>query len=119
MIRVVRLTRHPLQEGQREALLRAAQELLGAEAIEVIEEAVTVSSAEEVVALVEQHGAQLLEAVLPIGLLAQVVPALKARGVPVVRSVMERQLTEQGEAIFTFRGYELVERVEIVTRPLP
>ena len=76
--KVLRLTRHPLQEGQDQALREAASVLLGAEDIEVVQLSETVSSGEEVVALVEETGAQLLEAVLPIGLLAQVVGPLRA-----------------------------------------
>ncbi len=86
--------------------------------VEILEVSRTVGTPEEVVALVEETGARALEAVLPLGLLAGAVPALQRRGIPVLRALMERDLHEDGFASFRFTGYELVERVEVVTRRL-
>lgn len=120
MIKVLRITRHDADGIQTEALVRAARLLKGAdeEPVEVTQHGATVTGADEVLELVKQHGAQVVEAVLPIGLLAQVVPALKEQGVPLLRAVMLRQVDDAGQASFTFDHYELVERVEVVTRRL-
>lgn len=116
--RVLRITRHPLSEAQREALLEAARLLLSAEAIEVTEHRETIQDAEEALRLAEELSAELVEVVLPLPLLAQLVPALRGRGVPVLRAVMQRELSPSGEATFTFVGYELIERVEVVAHPI-
>ncbi len=117
-MKVLRITRHPLAPGQGEALRQAAWALLGCEDIEVQEHRETVQDAQEVLRLVEEAGASLLEAVLPIGLLAQVVGPLRERGVPVIRAVMAREVTPSGEATFTFLGYEVIERIEAVAHPI-
>lgn len=117
--RVLRITRHPLSEAQREALLEAARLLLSAEAIEVTEHRETIQDAQEALRLVEELSAELVEVVLPLALLAQLVPALRERGVPVLRAVMQRELDpETGQVAFTFQGYELIERVEVVAHPI-
>jgi len=120
MAKVLRLTRHPLGEGQEEALREAAHLLTGCppEEVSIVQVRETIEDASQVLALVEEHGAQVLEAVLPLPLLAQVVGPLRERGVPVIRAVMARELTPEGEARFTFLGYELIEEVRVVAHPL-
>ena len=117
---VLRLTRHPLEEGQEAALRQAAAYLTGCppEAVSIVQVNETVQDAQQVLALVEGTGAQVLEAVLPLGLLAQVVGPLRERGVPVIRAVMAREVTPSGEATFTFLGYEVIERIEVVAHPI-
>lgn len=119
-MKVLRLTRHPADETQLSALRAAAARLLGTAEDEIQVETVsaTVSTPDEVLELVRQHGAAVLEAVLPVGLLAGVVPLLQKEGVPVIRAVMNRQLGPDGAALFSFDHYELVEAVEVRTRPL-
>ncbi len=119
-VRVLRLTRHPADAEQVEALRRGVASLLGCDpaVVEPVEISTTVERPEEVVTLVQEVGAQALEAVLPLGLLGAVVPQLQRLGVPVLRAVMERQLHDDGTASYRFRHYEVVERVEVVTRPL-
>ncbi|WP_322799212.1 hypothetical protein [Thermoflexus sp.] len=114
-MRVLRITRHPLQDLQRTGLKVAAQRLLGRdEDIEVIECAVTISSPEEVLEMVRKHGAEIVEAVLPINMLAPVLEALRKEGVPLIRAVMERKVAN-GEATFEWRGYEEIKAVKVET----
>ncbi len=115
MVKIIRLTRHPLQGGQLDALREVARQLLGDDNIVVVQHEGTIGATDEVLALVRQHGASLVEAVLPLGLLAGVVPALQGRNIPVVRAIMARTV-ENGEALFRFEGYELIEAVDVRTR---
>jgi hypothetical protein len=121
MPEVLRLIRHPADEAQAAALRHGAAHLLGCEEAEVgiVQVSATVTSVEEVAALVREAGAAALEAVLPLPLMAQVVPLLPKEGVPVLRAITERILGEDGSATFRFDHYEVVEDVKVVTRSLP
>lgn len=111
MTTVLRLTRHPAEADQTNAL----RAIYGPD-VNVIERSVTVASAAEVVALADETNADVIEAVLPPALLAAVIPAVAPR--PLIRAVMARTVNPDGAATFAFTRYERVIRVEVVTEPL-
>ncbi|MDW8068550.1 MAG: hypothetical protein RML46_06535 [Anaerolineae bacterium] len=116
-MRVLRITRHPLQEAQKIGLRVAAQRLLGRDdEVEVIEHAGTISSPEEVLELVRKHQADIVEAVLPITLLAAVMELFRKEGlkIPVIRAVMERRVAGE-TATFEWRAYEEVKSIKVET----
>lgn len=112
-VRVLRLTRHEASPEQVEALRRAF-----GEDVEVVQVSETVAGAAVVKALVQAHGADVLEAVLPLPLLAEVCDPERGVGVPVIRAVMDREVLPDGSVAFRFRAYERVKRVVVDTGPL-
>jgi hypothetical protein len=112
MATVLRLTRHEPEASQ----LAELQRLYGSDA-RIVTVSQTVANAAEVKALVADHAADVLEAVLPLPILAEVV---SPRGVqvPVIRAVMNRQVNGDGSATFTFDHYEKVVKVEVQTERL-
>ena len=112
-MKVLRLTRHPADEAQLSELRR-----IFGEEVEVVEVAETVPNVERVKAIVAEHGADILEAVLPLPLLAECVGP-KGLSIPVIRAITIRKLDESGgNATFTFSHYEKVVKVEVVTERL-
>lgn len=106
---ILRLTRHPASEEQLGELKR----IFGSDC-EILEVSETVSGAARVHELVEEHSATVLEAVLPLPILSEVVSS--RTGVdPVIRAVMDREIKEDGTAVFTFSHYERVLKVEVQT----
>jgi hypothetical protein len=112
MATVLRLTRHEPEAAQ----LAELQRLYGSD-VQIVTVSKTVAGAAEVKALVAEHAADVLEAVLPLPILAEVV---SPRGVqiPVIRAVMNRQVNGDGSATFTFDHYEKVVKVEVQTERL-
>lgn len=111
--RVLRLTRHPAEPVQVEAL----KKVLG-EDVEIIEHSENVSDAARVRELVELYKPDVLEAVLPLPILSEVLNPRNEITIPVIRAVMDRQFGEDGvTATFTFQRYERVVKVELVTEP--
>lgn len=108
MTKILWLSRHAPTHEQ----LQELQQVFGP--VDVIQESVTISRAEEVQDLMVQHGTSELVAVLPVHLLAE----LTRLGIRPIRAVMERQLHDDGSVNFVHRFFERVERVEIVTSPL-
>lgn len=110
---ILRLTRHPADEVQIHALRRVF-----GDDCKIVEVSETVPNAERVKELVREHDATVLEAVLPIPLLQAVLNPCNGVDVPVIRAVMERELRDGEEAIFRFKQYERVLRIEIVSKPI-
>ena len=113
MEKILRLTRHPASGEQLEELKR----IFGSES-EIIEVSETVSGAARVRELVEENGATVLEAVLPLPILSEVINPRTGVAIPVVRAVMDRELKEDGTAVFNFSHYERILKVEVQTERL-
>ena len=113
-MKVLRLTRHPATPEQ----LAELQRLYGPNA-EVVEHSETVPNAGRVAELVTEYGADVLETVLPIALLADVLSLRSSVKVPVIRAITNRVLETDGQkAAFVFSHYERYIKVEIVTERL-
>ncbi len=112
-MKILRLTRHPAEERQLSELHR-----LFGEDVEVVEVAETVPDVERVKAIVVEYGADVLEAVLPITLMAKCVDSRDGLGVPVIRAITVRHLEPDGSARFEFSHYERILKVEVVTERL-
>ena len=102
------LSRHEPQEEQVEELERVFGE------IEIVQVSKTVSGAIDVLSLMQEHSADELVAVLPIGLMAE----LTERGVHPIRAVMSREVNDKGEAIFKHDHFERLMRVSFLSHPL-
>lgn len=111
-MRVLRLTRHTASPEQLTELARIYGD------IEVAEVSETVPDAARVKELVAEHCVDVLEAVLPLPLLAQCVDPRNGVGIPVIRAAMSRALDDSGNATFTFSHYEKVNRVVVETERL-
>ena len=109
-MRVLRLTRHKPTREQVNELVR-----IFGNGVTVINVSETVPNARRVAKLVKEHRADVLEAVLPIGLLAEVIKTVK---VPVIRAVMKRRLKADGSVEFVFDHYERVVKVEVIAERL-
>ena len=117
MTNIIRLTRHPLQEEQLAVLMAAFPKAT----IETVSETLPSGPREAVARFdVLSASADVVEAVLPVNLLEAILKfsAFAERGGLVIRAITARTLDEAGNASFRFERYEVVERVEIVTRPL-
>jgi hypothetical protein len=70
--------------------------------------------------IAQQSWADVAEVVLPINLLEAVLKhsQFAKNGGIIIRSVMEREIDDEGNATFTFSHYEIVRKVEVVTEPL-
>lgn len=102
------LSRHEPQEEQVSELERIFGE------VEITQVSKTVSGTPEVLNLMQEHGAEELVAVLPIGLIAE----LTEKGVHPIRAVMKRELNEKGEAIFSHDHFERIMQIGIISHPL-
>lgn len=110
--KILRLTRHAAEPVQIAELRR----IYGADS-EIVEISETVPNVDRIRELVVEHGATVLEAVLPLPLMAD---AVGPRGVkiPVIRAITKRVLAPDGSATFPFQHYEKVLKVEVVTERL-
>lgn len=119
-MKVLRLTRHPMDDRQKAELQRVCGLLLGCEPaqVEAVEIAETVPDVERVKAIIAEHGAHVLEAVLPLPLMAQCVDTRNGVGIPVLRAITIRKLESDGTATFDFSHYERIVKVEVVTERL-
>ena len=116
MTKILRLTRHEAEQGQLDALAMA----FDVEKIETVSESLPANSREAVARFDElAKDYNVVEAVLPINLLEAVLKfsQFSKRGGMVIRAQMNRELVD-GQAVFKFDHYEVVKKVEIVTRPL-
>ena len=112
-MKILRLTRHKIESGQ----LAELQRLYGADC-EVLEVSETVPNAARVSEIVREQCADVLEAVLPLPLMAEVVGP-RGCGIPVIRAITRREFAEDGVKVhFTFSHYEKVLKVEVVTERL-
>lgn len=110
---ILRLTRHQLTPSQHTELVRIYGKNLTHLTVITISE--TVPNAGRVMELVDEHKADVLEAVLPLPLLADVL----FRGtVPIIRAVMNRVIQDDGNIEFTFDHYERLHRVVVETERL-
>lgn len=113
-MKILRLTRHAATDEQLTELRR----IYGDQA-EVSEVSETVPDAGRVKELVAEHGADVLEAVLPLPLLADVVHPKFGVQIPVIRAVTNRVIGEDGQkATFVFSHYEGIKEVKIVVERL-
>lgn len=113
-MRVLRLTRHPAGEKQEAELRR----IFGADCV-IIDHSETVPGVERVHKLVKEYQADVLEAVLPLPLMAQTINPHTGVGVPVIRAITKRVISEDdGSTSFPFQHYEKVLRVEVQTERL-
>lgn len=102
------MSRHEPQEEQ----VRELEGVFGG--VEIVQVSKTVSGAVEVLSLMQEHRADELVAVLPIGLMAE----LTERGVHPIRAVMSREVNDEGEAIFKHNHFERLMRVSFLSHPL-
>jgi len=112
-MKVLRLTRHPAEEVQKAELRR----IFGADCV-IVDHSETVPGVERVRELVREYQADVLEAVLPLPIMAEVVNPRTGVGVPVVRAITKRVISEDGEVSFPFQHYEKVLKVEVLTEQL-
>jgi hypothetical protein len=105
LTRVVWISRHELNEKNREILTRAFGKW---ELAEWVRETVT---AEDLKQLAEKHKDAKFVVVLPPQLIAELLKYTKE----VYRFVVDRRVDEQGNAVFIPIGLEKVVRIEIVT----
>ncbi|HXF44076.1 MAG TPA: hypothetical protein VNK70_01275 [Candidatus Paceibacterota bacterium] len=109
---VLRLTRHPATPEQ----VAALQRIYGSD-VEIREHSETVPNAARVKELVAEYGADVLEAVLPLQMVAEVLREVP--DVPLIRAITNRVFDETGQkAAFVFSHYERVTKVEVVTERL-
>lgn len=117
MIKIVRLTRHEVTPEQVSELNR----IYGND-IEIVQvnESLPANSKDAVQRFDEiSQNAHVVEAVLPVNLLEAILKFsqfVKLHGI-IIRAKMNREIVD-GEAIFTFTGYERIIKVEIVTEDL-
>lgn len=106
--RILRLTRHAEQPAQ----LADLQRIFG-EDLEIVQVPKTVADAAEVKALVTEHTASVLEAVLPLPILADVVNPRNGVAVPVIRAITVRtpRLNDESEQVMDERGEPLFDFV--------
>ncbi|MDP2642098.1 MAG: hypothetical protein Q8P21_02310 [bacterium] len=111
-MKVLRLTRHAIVPEQLTELHR----IYGSN-VEIVEVSETVPNAMRVVELVQEHSADVVEAVLPLPLMTEL---LKVIGdVPVIRAITRREFDAAGnKPAFVFDHYERIMRVEVVTERL-
>jgi hypothetical protein len=105
MTKVVWISRHKLNEANKEILTRAFGEW---ELVEWIRETVTTTDLQE---LVEKHKDAMFVVVLPPQLIAELLKFTPN----VYRFTVERTVDEHGNVVFTPVGLEKIVRVEIVT----
>lgn len=116
-MKVLRLTRHPATPEQLAELRRIFAK--PGEFLEIVEISETVPDAGRVKALVEEHGAGALEAVLPMPILADLTNPKSGLSVPVIRAITRRELSEDGtKTAFAFSHYEKVIKVEVLSERL-
>lgn len=112
-MRILRLTRHAVSSEQLAELAR----IYGTD-VEVVEVSESVPSVERIKELIAENSADVLEAVLPLPLVAQSVDPRNGVGVPVIRAAMNRVMDDSGNATFTFSYYEVVKKVVVETERL-
>jgi len=117
MTKIIRITRHAAQPEQIEAL----ENKFGEVEIEEVSKSLP-SKPREAVDRFDELAADtdVVEAVLPTNLLEAILKHsdFADRGGTLIRAEMNREVDENGDATFRFDHYEVVEKVEIVTRPL-
>lgn len=111
-MKILRLTRHAIVLEQ----LSELQRIYGSDA-EIVEVSETVPNAARVVELITEHSANVVEAVLPLPLMADL---LKVIGnAPVIRAITRREFDAAGQkSTFVFNHYERIVRIEVVTERL-
>lgn len=112
-MRILRLTRHEASSEQLAELRR----VYGADS-EIIQIFETVPNAQRVREMVGEAQADVLEAVLPMTLIAELTDPRSGVKFPVIRAITRRELIADGSAIFHFDHYEKVVKVEVVTERL-
>lgn len=119
---VLRLTWQEASPAQLRALRAAVASVMCMREDEFELEVVQVSKAvggfDEVLALVTKYEARVLEAVLPLPLLAQLLPALNELNVPVLRAVMDRIIEPDGTVRFEYLRYERIRKIHVEVEPL-
>lgn len=118
MKKIVRLTRHEASETQLVELRR----IFGEDADIITISETLPGNSREAVARFDEIAAEadVVEAVLPVNLLEAVLKfsAFSKRNGWVIRAITGRKLGEDGQVTFEFQHYELVEKVEVVTKVL-
>ena len=110
-MKIMRLTRHDATAEQLAELRR----IYGSD-IDVVKVSETVPNAARVVELAAEHSADVIEAVLPLAILADL---LKQTKTPVIRAITRRELREDGsKAEFVFSHYERYVDMVVETEPL-
>lgn len=112
-MKLLRLTRHPAVPEQLTELRR-----IYGEGVEVVEHSETVPNVERVKEILTERAVDVLEAVLPLPLMAQCVDPRNGVGIPVIRAITVRELQPDGTATFRFSHYEKIMKVEVVTERL-
>ena len=105
-MKMVWVSRHELNEKNREILQKAFKEY------EVVQCRETVKDIRELIEFADKEGADAYIVVLPPHLIQQLLSKDKR---PVYRFIVERKVDKEGNAEFTPVGLERIVRVEIVT----
>ena len=116
-MKILRLTRHTATPEQISELAR----IYGRpeSPVEIVEVSETVPDAGRVKELVREHRAVVLEAVLPMSILADLTNHKSGIEIPIIRAITKRELREDGtKTEFIFSHYEKVIRVEVLTERL-
>lgn len=107
-MKVLWLSRHSATGSQIDDLKRIFGE------VEIVEVSQTVNSGREVTDLMQSNDCNEAVVVLPPNLLEQIIRG----GYKPLRAVMERELQEDGSAVFTHSHFERVNEVKIITERL-
>ena len=108
VVRVLWLSRHAATEEQRKELER----IFGT--VHIIFRSETVPNGKRVVEIMDEQDIDELVAVLPVNILAE----LLRLGIQPIRAVMERELLDDGNAVFHFKHFERLREVKIETEKL-
>ena len=111
-MKILRLTRHPMVPEQKTELARIFGDT------EIVEVDERVPDVERVKQLVADHGADVLDAILPLKLIADLTHPKSGFSTPVIRAVTRREELAGAEPLFHFSHYEKYIRVEIVVERL-
>jgi len=117
MTHILRLTRHKAEDVQ----ITELQKAFGEVEIEEVSETLPTIAREAVARFDELAAeAEVAEVVLPINLMESILKfsEFSKRGGTLLRSVMDRNVKVDGQAIFTFNHYEVIDKVEVVSHPL-
>lgn len=109
MKRILWISRHSPMQKQIQELEDCFEQ-----PVDMIQVSTNIQDPREVKELMSKYGASEVVAILPLKLLGK----LAAMGIKPIQAVMSRDLDKYNEPVFTHERFEVVESVEVVTRPL-
>ena len=111
-MKVLRLTRHEAEPKQVADLKR-----LFGENVEIVMVSEKVLDVERVKELVVEHGADIIEIVLPLPIVAELTRPDTEFKIPILRAITKREFVGD-QVSFPFQHYERIIRVEVVSERL-